>query len=60
MTKQDEKYQELISTAWIEMKWYDNRLSWDPDDFNGIKEITLPVSKLWVPDIVLQVNTLNF
>ena len=42
------------------MKWYDNRLSWDPDDFNGIKEITLPVSKLWVPDIVLQVNTINF
>ena len=44
----DEKYQELISTVWVEMSWVDERLSWDPDAFNGIKEITLSVDKLWV------------
>ena len=44
----DEKYQELISTVWVEMSWTDQRLSWNPDDFENIKEITLDVNKIWV------------
>ena len=44
----DEKYQELISTAWIEMIWFDNRLKWNPNEFDGIKEITLDINKIWV------------
>lgn len=36
----------------------DNRLIWNPLDYDNITEITLPVSKLWVPDIVLQVRGL--
>jgi hypothetical protein len=44
----DEKYQELISTAWIEMIWFDNRLTWNPDEFDGITEITVNVDKIWV------------
>ena len=43
----DEKYQELISTVWLEMSWNDNRLSWNPIEYN-FTEITLPVSNLWV------------
>jgi len=38
------------------MEWFDERLKWNPNDFNGTSEITLPVSKIWVPDIVIQVN----
>ena len=44
----DEKYQELISTAWIEMTWLDNRLEWNPKDYNGITEITISVDRIWV------------
>jgi hypothetical protein len=44
----DEKYQELVSTVWMEMSWVDQRLRWDPTEFGNITEITLPVSKLWV------------
>ena len=44
----DEKYQELISTVWVEMSWTDQRLSWNPDDFENIKEITLDLNKIWV------------
>ncbi|RMZ97987.1 neuronal acetylcholine receptor subunit alpha-2-like [Brachionus plicatilis] len=51
----DEKYQELLSTVWIEMTWTDSRLSWDPKMFDNITEITLPISQIWVPDIVLQI-----
>ena len=28
--------------------WNDNRLSWDPHDYDNITEVTLPVDKLWV------------
>ena len=44
----DEKYQELISTAWIEMTWFDDRLKWNPDDYDGITEITVDVDRIWV------------
>ena len=37
------------------MNWKDPRLSWNTNDYNGTSEITLPVSKIWVPDIVVQV-----
>ena len=43
----DEKYQELISTVWIEMIWQDDRLAWNETEYNNT-EITLPISKLWV------------
>ena len=35
--------------------WSDQRFEWEPGEFQGITEITLPVNLLWVPDIVLQV-----
>jgi nicotinic acetylcholine receptor beta-1 len=41
------------------MQWTDPRLSWNPNDYNGTNEITLPVNKIWVPDIVIQVNNFN-
>jgi hypothetical protein len=44
----DEKYQELISTAWIEMTWFDGRLTWNPDDYDGITELTVDVNRIWV------------
>ena len=28
--------------------WFDDRLVWEPDEFEGIREITLPVNKIWV------------
>ena len=44
----DEKYQELISTAWIEMTWFDSRLTWNPNDYDGITELTVDVNRIWV------------
>ena len=45
-----------ISTVWLEMEWFDERLKWTPNDYNSTTEITLPVNKIWVPDIVIQVR----
>lgn len=36
--------------------WFDERVKWDPKEYENISEITLPVNNLWVPDIVLQVT----
>jgi hypothetical protein len=38
------------------MEWFDERLKWNPNDYNSTTEITLPVNKIWVPDIVIQVT----
>ena len=35
-------------TPWIEMIWFDNRLKWNPNEFDGIKEITLDINKIWI------------
>ena len=43
------KTQTIIINFVIAAKsWSDDRLSWAPEHFGGIKEITLPVEKIWV------------
>ena len=34
-------------------KWNDEYLSWNPNEFGGIKFINLPEEEVWTPDIVL-------
>jgi nicotinic acetylcholine receptor, invertebrate len=43
-----------MSTLWVEMSWSDDRFIWNATDYDNITEITLPIEKIWVPDIVLQ------
>ena len=38
---------------YIFKEWVDERISWDEADYNGLKKIRVPASKLWLPDIVL-------
>ena len=39
--------------SWERYLWKDNLISWDPEDFGGIDQIRLPISKIWKPDLVL-------
>ncbi|KAL8616702.1 hypothetical protein ACOMHN_031684 [Nucella lapillus] len=34
-------------------EWQDERLTWDPKDFNGLSILRIPCEKIWLPDIVL-------
>jgi hypothetical protein len=44
-------------TAKINFKqWIDNKLKWDPAQFNYIKSVHIPAEKLWKPDILLVNN----
>lgn len=33
--------------------WSDEKLKWDPNDYNGLKTLRMPCKSLWLPDIVL-------
>ncbi|XP_072023060.1 neuronal acetylcholine receptor subunit alpha-10-like [Amphiura filiformis] len=39
--------------TWSKLTWTDEFLTWNPKDYNGIRRHTVPVSKIWVPDITL-------
>lgn len=32
--------------------WHDEKLNWDPDDYNGLKTLRMPCKSIWLPDIV--------
>ncbi|ESP05434.1 hypothetical protein LOTGIDRAFT_52481, partial [Lottia gigantea] len=52
----DEKNQILTLNAWLEWSWKDERIKWDPAEFNGLTVFRVPSKKLWLPDIVLYNN----
>ncbi len=33
--------------------WWDPRLVWDPDDYEGLRQIIVPPTMLWLPSCVL-------
>ncbi|NP_001297421.1 neuronal acetylcholine receptor subunit alpha-10-like precursor [Aplysia californica] len=49
----DEVNQVLTINVWLEQEWIDERLTWDPKDYNNLKILRIPCEKLWLPDIVL-------
>lgn len=52
----DEKNQVLVSNVWVRMRWYNELLKWNKDDYGGLESINIDSSKIWIPDIVLQNN----
>ncbi|XP_076609610.1 5-hydroxytryptamine receptor 3A [Chaetodon auriga] len=50
----DEKSQTVTSHIWIEMSWKSEFLTWEPSHFCGINMLSVPLSKLWIPDIQIQ------
>ncbi|XP_071321064.1 5-hydroxytryptamine receptor 3A-like isoform X2 [Trachinotus anak] len=50
----DEKSQTVTSHIWFQMRWQNEFLSWNLSDFCGNYMITIPRSRLWIPDITIQ------
>lgn len=46
----------LVTDAWFHISWRDEMLTWDPNDYQQIKQIHVATSEVWRPDIVL-INT---
>ncbi|KAK6043202.1 hypothetical protein COOONC_19292 [Cooperia oncophora] len=33
--------------------WVDHYLTWDPSEYGNIREVRLPISNIWKPDVLL-------
>ena len=48
-----EKIEEMTSSVYLTLSWRDLRLSWKPEEFNGISQIRIPSDAIWKPDFAL-------
>ncbi|XP_036936585.1 5-hydroxytryptamine receptor 3A-like [Acanthopagrus latus] len=53
----NEREQKFVSYIWIYLKWRDEYISWNPEDFCGIERIFLSNDQLWKPDIIIEEMT---
>ncbi|KHN83185.1 Neuronal acetylcholine receptor subunit alpha-7 [Toxocara canis] len=49
----EEKNQIMMTNVWLRMSWVDIYLTWEPSEFGSIKELRLPISTIWKPDVLL-------
>ncbi|XP_022096252.1 neuronal acetylcholine receptor subunit beta-4-like [Acanthaster planci] len=52
----DEKNQIMTTSVWVKHTWKDYQLTWDPDEYDGIRYLHIPSGLLWLPDILLYNN----
>lgn len=43
----------LTSRSWEYYSWTDSRLAWNPKNYGGLTQVTLPINMLWTPDVIL-------
>ncbi|XP_070580557.1 acetylcholine receptor subunit alpha-L1-like [Ptychodera flava] len=55
----NEKSQIIKASIWMYQTWTDPRLVWDELTYGGLKYISVPVEKIWVPDIALSNSASN-
>uniref|UniRef100_H3B718 5-hydroxytryptamine receptor 3A n=1 Tax=Latimeria chalumnae TaxID=7897 RepID=H3B718_LATCH len=46
----DEKTHVITTYAWVRQIWYNEFIAWDPVEFGGLCEVSLPVDNIWRPD----------
>nr|XP_046234310.1 5-hydroxytryptamine receptor 3A-like [Scatophagus argus] len=52
-----EKEQKFIPYVWTVMRWHNEYISWDPNEFCGIANVSLPTEILWKPDLTIEEMT---
>lgn len=50
---QDPEKDMLNSDAWLKFTWTDSRLTWDPSEYGGLKNMRVSPDQLWLPDTLL-------
>ncbi|XP_077407013.1 5-hydroxytryptamine receptor 3A-like [Vanacampus margaritifer] len=46
--------QTFIPYVWIFTRWQNDHISWDPEQFCGMKNISLPTELFWKPDLTIE------
>jgi len=49
----DETNSVMQVDCWLQMRWTDSFLQWNPDDYGGLKDLHFSADELWRPDILL-------
>ncbi|XP_038065771.1 neuronal acetylcholine receptor subunit alpha-6-like [Patiria miniata] len=49
----DEKAQVMTGASWMKLTWHDYRARWDPMDYDNITHLSLGLSEIWTPKILL-------
>ncbi|KAJ0004089.1 hypothetical protein NQD34_010303 [Periophthalmus magnuspinnatus] len=44
---------DLMVYSILNVSWTDEFLVWDPEDFDDVKQVSLPTANVWVPDILI-------
>ncbi|XP_068162287.1 5-hydroxytryptamine receptor 3A-like [Antennarius striatus] len=52
-----EKDQKFIPYVWTVVRWKNEYISWDPKQFCGIDNVSLPTNALWKPDLTIEEMT---
>nr|CAD7408956.1 unnamed protein product [Timema cristinae] len=47
------KSQVMTTNVWVEQKWVDYKLIWNPEEYGGVEMLYVPSEHIWLPDIVL-------
>ena len=50
----DEKKQSFSARAYMDLRWTDQFLTWDPLDYGRVTSINVPTDKIWLPDLALE------
>uniref|UniRef100_UPI00398F5A2A neuronal acetylcholine receptor subunit beta-2-like n=1 Tax=Pristiophorus japonicus TaxID=55135 RepID=UPI00398F5A2A len=51
-----EREQIMTTNVWLTQEWNDYRLRWNPAEHEGIEQVRLPSTHIWLPDVVLYNN----
>ncbi|XP_039472710.1 5-hydroxytryptamine receptor 3A-like [Oreochromis aureus] len=49
--------QTFISYIWVYLRWDNEHIWWDPDEFCGLDHILVPTKLLWMPDLTIEEMT---
>ena len=41
----------LTFTSTIDLHWLDSRLGWDPENYNNVTDLSIPLDRVWRPEI---------
>uniref|UniRef100_A0A8C9V2K3 Cholinergic receptor nicotinic beta 2 subunit n=1 Tax=Scleropages formosus TaxID=113540 RepID=A0A8C9V2K3_SCLFO len=51
-----EREQIMTTNVWLTQEWQDYRLTWNPEEYDGMLKVRLPSKHIWLPDVVLYNN----
>ncbi|XP_071825023.1 neuronal acetylcholine receptor subunit beta-2-like isoform X2 [Apostichopus japonicus] len=55
----NEKDQTVTIASWTQLSWRDERLTWNPNDFEGVLCVVVYFDEIWTPRILLS-NAMSF